>query len=86
MSDVTCPYCRHQQEISHDDGYGYRKDETHNQLCPECEKEFDYTTEIYFSYRVYCKNGDHIMKLLGDRWPDMYHCSKCDFFEMKVIK
>jgi len=40
MSDVTCPYCRDEQEINHDDGYGYEEDKEHEQ---DCHSNLNYT-------------------------------------------
>ena len=60
MSDVECPYCGADQEINHDDGYGYDEGEKHHQECPACEKTFVYTTYILFSYdadKADCLNG-----------------------------
>lgn len=60
MSDVNCPYCGADQEINHDDGYGYEEDSIHQQECVECDKTFTYTTSISFSYDVNkadCLNG-----------------------------
>lgn len=60
MNDVECPYCGAEVEINHDDGYGYEEDETYEQQCPECEKNFSYTTYISFSHTAYkadCLNG-----------------------------
>ena len=61
--DVECPYCGADVEINHDDGYGYEESELHEQECPECEKNFAYTTEISFYHQAYkadCLNdGEH---------------------------
>ena len=38
--DVYCPYCGAEQEINHDDGYGYEEDRRYQQQCGECEKTF----------------------------------------------
>jgi len=83
MSDITCPYCGQEQEINHDDGYGYEEDGDYEQGCVECDKTFKYTTSISFSYAVSCQDGDHAMEPFGDKWPSMYGCSKCDFYELR---
>jgi hypothetical protein len=61
--DVQCPYCGHELEINHDDGYGYEEGVIHNQQCGKCDKYFTFTTSIIFSYDVAaadCLNGaDH---------------------------
>lgn len=63
MSDVKCPYCGHEQDIDHDDGYGYEEGKMHQQECSECEKTFAYQTGIIFHYwprKADCLNGaDH---------------------------
>ena len=51
--DIECPYCGKEQEINHDDGYGYEEDQIHQQQCGDCEKYFTYTTYISFSYTAY---------------------------------
>jgi len=66
MDDIECPYCGTEQEINHDDGYGYEEDRLHEQECGSCYKTFTYCTSVYFSYRAYqadCLNGGvHIFK------------------------
>lgn len=83
MSDVECPYCGKEQEIKHDDGYGYEQDCEHEQTCVKCDEEFDFTTSVMFSYDVYCKSGDHKMEPFGDKWPGMYQCKNCSFYEKR---
>ena len=84
MSDVNCPYCKTEQEINHDDGYGYDESKEHEQRCTSCEREFKFYTSISFSYTVECQEGDHKMEPFGDKWPKMYECSKCDFYEHRI--
>ena len=83
MSDVKCPYCCTDQEINHDDGYGYEESDLHEQDCVSRDKEFRFTTSIYYHYDVYCQDGDHDMEPMGDSWPGMFECSKCDHFYLK---
>lgn len=64
MNDIECPYCGEEQDINHDDGYGYEEGATHNQQCEKCDKYFTYTTSIsyyYESYKADCLNegGEH---------------------------
>jgi len=35
IETVNCPYCGAEQEICHDDGYGYEEDVLHQQECSE---------------------------------------------------
>lgn len=83
MSDVTCPYCGTEQEINHDDGYGYEEDGEYEQDCVDCDKAFKFTTSISYHYNVYCQDGDHDMEPFGDKWPHMYQCKKCEFYERR---
>jgi len=66
MKDVKCPYCDADQEICHDDDYGYKEGVLHQQDCSVCEKTFTYNTEISFYYEAHkadCLNGgEHIWK------------------------
>ncbi|WP_289286401.1 MULTISPECIES: hypothetical protein [unclassified Methylophaga] len=82
MSDVICPYCGTEQEIIHDDGQGYEENIDHEQQC-DCGKTFKFQTSISFNYEVFCNEGDHEMEAAGDKWPGLYSCNKCDFFEKR---
>jgi hypothetical protein len=66
MSDVECPYCGQNQEINHDDGYGYEEGVKHEQECSNCEKTFVFETSITFLYdaaKAPCLNdGEHEYK------------------------
>lgn len=60
MRDVECPYCGSEQDICHDDGYGYEEDQTHEQECADCGKSFAFTTALHFYYEAHqadCLNG-----------------------------
>jgi Zn ribbon nucleic-acid-binding protein len=63
MEDINCPYCNTEQDIDHDDGYGYEENELHQQECSECGKNFVYNTSISYYYSVNkadCLNdGEH---------------------------
>lgn len=52
MKDVSCPYCGHDQDINHDDGYGYSEDQTYKQNCEVCDMVFVFNTSIIYSYEV----------------------------------
>lgn len=64
--DVECPYCSYETDICHDDGYGYKEGEIHQQWCRNCEKYFAYKTSIVFYYEAFkadCLNdGEHVFK------------------------
>lgn len=52
MRDVNCPYCGEEQDINHDDCYGYDEDRTYQQECNSCDKVFIFNTTISLSYDV----------------------------------
>lgn len=89
MSDVECPYCGEEQEINHDDGYGYEEGRTYEQECADCEKNFAFTTSISFYYdasKADCLNGaEHnyapVCSTARDIWPDWKRCKDCDHEE-----
>jgi hypothetical protein len=81
MSDVECPYCGKDQEINHDDGYGYEEDETHEQECRDCEKAFAFTTSISFHYdssQADCLNGGVHKWLSTHTYPRACSRWRCD--------
>ena len=71
IKDVECPYCDHEQDIDHDDGYGYAENETFFQECEECGKTFSFTTSVHYYHDAAecpCKNGeDH-------NWEEIHGC------------
>jgi len=84
MKDVDCPYCGSDQEICHDDGYGYEEYKVYDQYCSSCDKTFAFTTSISFYYeatKAACMNGgDHEwsqMKIFPLHWPDAKRCDNC---------
>lgn len=89
MSDVECPYCGADQEICHDDGYGYDEDAIHQQTCGECSKVFAYTTAIIMHYEAMqadCLNGGAHAFVRRKRFGihgarDVLCCSMCDHEE-----
>ena len=83
MSDVKCPYCSADQEINHDDGQGFDEDTEHEQCCLKCDKYFKFTTSVSYYYGVYCQSDDHKMEPFGEKFPGMYECEKCDFYERR---
>ena len=81
--DIECPNCKHDQEICHDDGYGYAEGEMHTQFCTSCDYEFKFTTYTSFTYEAYCaKTEDHKMEQSTVN-KDFYICSKCEFCELR---
>lgn len=85
MSDLTCPYCDHDFEVNHDDGFGYSEDARHEQECPSCEKTFVFKTSIHYFYsesKADCLNdAEHDLKL-SHRFPvhfSVMRCKNCDY-------
>ena len=84
MSDITCPYCKHSQEINHDDGYGYEEDTDFYQECVQCDKGFKFQTSISFSYDVFCEVVDHELELFpSPKRGDFYTCKHCEYSELR---
>lgn len=82
MSDVMCPYCQTEQEINHDDGYGYEEGEEYEQECRDCGATFYYTSSIVYNYEVACRPEDHTMERLSDAGV-VWQCTKCDRYETR---
>lgn len=83
MSDVRCPYCNHDQEINHDDGYGYDEDREHEQSCVKCSQEFKFTTAISWDYQVMCQAEDHKLSNTPEHCPEIWDCENCDYYEYR---
>jgi len=59
--DLECPYCGNEQDVCHDDGFGYEEDKRHEDYCDSCGKHFVFNTSISFYYEAYkadCLNGE----------------------------
>ncbi|MCP4393539.1 MAG: hypothetical protein GY804_04640 [Alphaproteobacteria bacterium] len=82
--DVECPYCGTEQDICHDDGYGYEEDRRHEQQCCGCEKYFTFTTAISFDYeanKADCLNDaphDYKPTTTFPKIATMMQCETCD--------
>ncbi len=81
--DIECPYCGQEQNINHDDGFGYEEGVKHEMECEACDKYFTFETSISFYYEPYkadCLNGsDHNYKLnytYPSQWTKM-ECQDC---------
>lgn len=85
MRDINCPYCGAENEINHDDGYGYDENRRHQQECGECFKEFTYTTSVIFYYEAYkadCLNGEDHQLELSHTYPkclSKWVCKTCEY-------
>lgn len=76
---VKCPYCEKENEVNHDDGYGYEEDYAYEQGCSFCEKTFVYFTSISYYHegrKAPCKNG-------GDHNLEEIHGHPKEFFKYK---
>lgn len=89
--DVNCPYCNAENEICHDDGYGYAEDETFGQECHACRKTFAYTTYTHHSYTVKqapCMNGEPHELEPSCIHPPIFknprHCKHCDWTDREI--
>lgn len=82
--DIKCPYCEYEQDIDHEDGYGYQEDTVHQQECCNCGKSFVYTTSISFYYdaeKADCLNdGEHDYQptCTQPRCYTKMRCTMCD--------
>jgi len=83
MSDVKCPRCGKEQDINHDDGYGYADGETFEQECVSCDEPFEYETTITVSHDVYCKNHEDHDFEQPPKGLKLWYCAKCDFYEIR---
>lgn len=80
MNDAECPYCGKDQEINHDDGYGYEEDELHSQECGDCGKRFTFWTSISFHYstqKADCLNDAPHDYQLTKTYPPEYAKMRC---------
>jgi len=83
MEEVKCPYCGFEQEIDHQDGYGFEEDETYSQECCYCGMTFAYKTIINFDYEVKkcdCLNRGEHKWVLQTTYPKCFskmQCSEC---------
>jgi hypothetical protein len=83
---MECPYCGEEQEVNHDDGFGYAEDERHEMECSKCDKKFVFTTSISYDYspeKADCLNGGgaHVLEISAT-YPREYSkmcCRDCDF-------
>ena len=81
MSDVSCPYCGMEQEINHDDGYGYEEDGDFEQDCINCNEPFKFKTAIMFLHTAYCYGKDDLNHdLKKEEGYNHYQCTKCDYY------
>jgi hypothetical protein len=84
MKDIKCPYCNAEQDINHDDGYGYEEGVLHQQHCGHCNNIFVYETCISFDYEVNkadCLNGGEHTWQPTCSFPKEFsqmHCRMCD--------
>ena len=89
MGTLECPYC--EKELNDPDDC-YKEDETYEERCRHCDKQFVFTLSYsvsYHSYKADCLNeADHDWKPITG-YPEEYfknrrRCSMCD--REKTIK
>ena len=89
FNNAECPYCGHGVEINHDDGYGYKQDETYEDECDHCGNIFVYSVDwsiTYYTEKAPCLNGEeHKMKDVvyfpkreDEIWKRCEYCGKED--------
>jgi hypothetical protein len=92
MNDVDCPYCGSEQEICHDDGYGYAENRRHRQKCGSCGNTFVYETCIIIEHEAYkadCLNGGEHKLSPSHTHPiefSMMHCGECDYIRFPTTE
>lgn len=80
--DVFCPYCDAEQEINHDDCFGYEEDMKHGMQCSECGKSFVFTTSISIDYhaeKADCLNGEKHEYKLTNTFPGEFSKMRCEY-------
>lgn len=85
MSDLECPYCGADNDVCHDDGFGYAEGVYHEITCRSCDKNFVFQTSITFHYessKADCLNGsEHNLKFRRS-FPEQFSsmiCKDCDY-------
>lgn len=84
MSAAECPYCGADNDICHDDGYGYDESQTYEQECHSCSKVFAFTICFSINYDTFqapCMNGeDHLFEPThtAPKWHTKMRCKYCD--------
>lgn len=94
MDDILCPYCGEEQQIDHDDGYGYAEDELYTQECRDCNKIFIYKTSITYYYEgmiAPCLNGgkhdwEQMVGAPREYFIGKFRCTYCDEEESRDEK
>lgn len=79
-NDMECPYCEADQEVCHDDGYGYSEDVMHEHTCSSCDKAFVFETFISFAYEPskadFLNGAEHELEFRKS-WPKEYSRMGC---------
>lgn len=89
MKDIECPYCGFEQDVCHDDGFGFREDTAHEVECHKCEKNYVFYTSISYDYstsKADCLNGSpHNVKVIDNINMVSESCRDCDY-EKRIWK
>lgn len=97
MSEVTCPYCEYEFELSHDGGLYYQEDHGVETECPKCDKTFLVYGSCSWSWEGHkadCLNGlPHQWSAWYKLWEDakghpdqMYARRRCESCEKEEIE
>lgn len=86
MSQVDCPYCDSEQDVSNDDGFGYEEDRVYEFECRDCSKYFVFTTSFTINHdaeQAPCLNGEphNFRQRHGapvEYFVGRFQCSYCD--------
>ena len=63
---LRCPHCKHLFEAIGDDQYSRYQEGEHTATCYECEKEFTFTTHVFWAPLTFSARG------IRNRWPIAY--------------
>ena len=80
-SEMICPYCG--EEIV--DSFEYDDGEDEEAHCPNCRKDFKYSTETERKFTTYCikhtliTDKERETEVIGGETCRYYHCENCDY-------
>jgi len=53
----------------------------YEQACTNCDETFEFTTEMTFSYNVYCTEEKHHM--IKTKLEELWECEHCDYYDLR---
>ena len=75
---IKCPHCGNEKDIEPESDYG-EDGKNWTEECSNCEKEYEVTLSISYSWTVECAPGTHELTASPNH-KDWFDCSKCDGF------